>query len=240
MKTKNSTSVTSRCLLAATFALLTNGCAPDKPAEEPRSSPPPVVEAASPSPPAKPKPEPPKEEEEPDPLAGVTPIQLGPQEVRILVDALPLATENIDFGRIDRFFKLYAAVVAGYPEDERAPVVSAMKAANKHMRVTMKRLSRDGSMRIFPIDNATKQSAYGWAADPPVYNVYPLLTNLRAVVQETGQVVLHFHSAHRGAMTQQQRAVVERQSVGTGSIMTFNFSDIDSILRQLPASKGSR
>lgn len=231
MITRTSAQATLFALGLVTTAI---GCGPDKPAEQPRSTPPPVVETASPPPPPKPKPEPPKEEEEPDPLAGVTPIQLGPQEVRILVDALPLATENIDFGRIDRFFKLYAAVVAGYAEEDRAPVVSAMKAARKNMRVAMKRLSRDGSMRIFPIDNATKQSAAGWAAAPAGNTIIPLLTTLRTVVQETGQVVLHFHSVHRGSLTQQQEALVRHQSVGTGSIMTFNFSDIDSVLRQLP------
>lgn len=197
-------------------------------------SPPPTSVATVPMPP----------KDEPDPLIGVTPRALGPSEANILVDALPLQRNDLDFGRIRHFLDLYVAIVAGESPERRASVVAAIRQARIYMREAAA-LTQGGSVINFSMDGLSANDILAWAKPPYSGSALPLANSLEAVLRQVEQVLQDFRKWadwDRSTMPffdEQQRTTIQQQVGGKdipygSSLASANLDDIAMARDRLP------
>lgn len=182
--------------IAILFAMAWLGCAAEKPPEAPppvqreRPAPPPVkIEAAAqPVPPAPP----PAPACQNDPGATVaTPLTV--QEARVMVAALPLDPEDIDFHRIANFFNLYRHVVETHHDPRKCEVLRAIEQVTGWMSNAAS-LTRSGQSTFSM--HASPDDVKNWLAPPALLKYMVFLDNIDGVVQFTGNVVNLFYATY--------------------------------------------
>lgn len=155
-------------------------------------------------------------------------------------DMLPLATEDIDFARIETWFTEYEKLlnnnIEASGQQELSDIKSYINNARQLITSVRQRLAGPGRS-TFPIDGANATIANNWARPPAGDNVIALLTTLRQIVGFVGEVTAHFYKHFAKSMTPQSRALVAHQGTGTGSIRSYNESDIATILSDM-STKG--
>lgn len=160
-----------------------------------------------------------------EPGAAATPLTA--QEVRILVRALPLSADTIDFGRIANFFDLYRHVVETHSDPRKcevmATMVKAMGAWKKAMGIT------HSGLRTFSM-NSNARTVANWLRPELVTDGYlPFLGNLEFVVESTQSVVTIFFNTYAGsgsAFSSEDVAQVKHQSINSNSIAVQNLRGI--------------
>jgi len=181
-------------------------------------------------------------EDEPDPLLGITPRHLGTDEVRILIDALPLQRNDIDFGRIRNFFNLYVAILAGEPPERRTGFVAAIRQARIYMREGSRLTANN--MSNFQIEGLTANDLIAWARPPQSGSAVPLADALKLIVRQVYQVVQDFRKyadfdpSTKVMFDEEMLNAIEQQvggkSIPYGSSLVYaNLSDIANARERL-------
>lgn len=234
--------------VAAHVAIATfPACAPENapppltPNEHPRQE---VQPAAPRTVPTVPQPAPQVEETE-DPFAGVTPVRFDIRVTRTLIDALPLDTHDINLARINRFVDLYIAVAASLPNERRMSLASVIRDLRKYQR-GLTQHTRLAGQNSFSMDNLDEHAAEDWAKLPTFRNTLPILSFLKSIVQDVGQIVSHlntectvFREESGCSLNEDQRNKLAQQLQGD-SKMNYNLTQLTSTAKHVELMLESR
>lgn len=179
------------------------------------------------------------EPQDEDPLDGVEPIALGPRQVRVLVAALPLSSESIDFDRIDRFFLLYASIAAGAPGSRRGGLGQSIQLARRAMKEVGRRTTIEGRS-TFPMHDLTPSVVQGWLKAPQGMHFSTVLEALKVVIESARTIVADFYgecsrsksNADGCSFNEEQANAVQRQVVGS-SIARANWDALQRVANRL-------
>jgi hypothetical protein len=156
-----------------------------------------------------------------DPGAAATPLNA--QEVRVMVRALPLNADTLDFHRIANFFDLYSHVLETHADPRKCEVMGTMAKTNKVMKTAMG-ITHSG-LGTFSM-NSNARTVANWLRPELITDGYlPFLGNLEVVVESTQSVVTIFFNTYGGsgsAFGSEDVAQVKQQSMNSNSIAVQN------------------
>lgn len=149
-----------------------------------------------------------------------------------MINNLPLARENIDFNRIDRFLDLYTKLIASNPQRAQSAMSSIANA-----RAAMAEAEKFTNTRVFGgITNLNANTVQYWINQGNKSTTYsPFLGALRQVVTSVANVVNDFASSFRptGLLTKPMLDQINYQ-VGGGTSYEFTNTDKIDWLRRNP------
>lgn len=150
-----------------------------------------------------------------------------------MINNLPLAREDIDFNRIERFLELYNKLIESNPARAKAAMSNIAT-----VRAAMAQAQAFSDTRVFGgMTNLNATTVQYWINKQNKVTAYhPFLSSLRQVVTSTANVVNDFASSFRptGLLTAPMLDKINYQTGGGTSFEMTNVSKLDFLMRNPP------